>query len=178
MDSVKVNPPNPGILAKKIQEALASVAARRRLQGLPDKPKPRFLNVLAGLSPDKFMGAWKAAVEETAALANGGAARALADAPATAVVTATAPGTVLSKEVDADGRWPEYVWVGGGEKTQCRMCSVGPGKTADHWTSGNTLDTMRKYTCTPYLVLLDLSLSLSPLSLTHTHTYTYIQRHP
>jgi hypothetical protein len=72
------------------------------------------------------MEAWKEATEETnrnplLSLVQG-SSRALAE---------TADPTA----VDENGRWAEQVYVGGKE-TQCVMCSVGPGPSSSHWSTG------------------------------------------
>jgi len=126
MDSARMRPPDPQILAGKILSMVTSLKHKRRLQGQAVVNPTRMMNMLAGLSPAKLMEAWKEATEETnrnplLSLVQGNS-RALAE---------TADPTA----VDENGRWAEQVYVGGKE-TQCVMCGVGPGPSSSHWSTG------------------------------------------
>jgi hypothetical protein len=124
MDSKKVQPPNPEILAQKLQSLVSSLKQKRRLQGQAAVNPTRVLNMFHGLSPGSVMKAWQEAMDETNSNILGSSTddRALAvedDADA----------------VDADGRWGEQVYVGGGDASQCVLCGIGPGTTASHWNT-------------------------------------------
>ncbi|KAM3567954.1 hypothetical protein VYU27_009912, partial [Nannochloropsis oceanica] len=123
MDSKKVQPPNPGILAEKLQALVSGLKNKRRLKGQAAVNPTRIMNMFQGLSPASLMKAWQEAVDETNnnnALGSNTNDRALAAGND-------------ADEVDADGRWGEQVYVGGGDASQCVLCGVGPGTTESHW---------------------------------------------
>ncbi|GAB5037051.1 pectin lyase fold virulence factor, partial [Nannochloropsis oceanica] len=117
MDSKKIQPPNPGILAEKLQALVSGLKNKRRLQGQPAVNPTRIMNMFNGLSPASLMKAWQEAVDEANSSPDDRALAAGNDAD----------------EVDADGRWGEQVYVGGGDASQCVLCGVGPGTTESHW---------------------------------------------
>ena len=126
MDTQRARPPDPAILAAKLQSLVTAVKHKRRLQGKPLVDPSRLLNLFSGLSPAMLVEAWQAAMEETnkakPLLALGGGGRALSEA-------------AVASEPDANGRWNEQVWVGGGNETQCVLCGVAPLPTTLHWAN-------------------------------------------
>ena len=127
MDTQRARPPNPDVLAAKLKSLVTAHKHKRRLQGKPLIDPSRILNLFAGLSPATLMEAWQQASDETNAakplLALGGmGGRALSEA-------------AQAMEPDANGRWNEQVWVGGGKETQCVLCGVSPLPTTLHWAS-------------------------------------------
>jgi len=126
MDSSKARPPDPEILASKLQSLIAALKQKRRLQGQAVVNPTRVLNMFHGLSPVTLMEAWKEAMEETNNKNLVGISK---DALASTAADDADP-------LDADGRWGEQVYVGGGAATQCVLCGIGPGPSAAHWTTG------------------------------------------
>jgi len=125
MDSKKVQPPKPEILAQKLQSLVSDLKKKRRFQGQAAVNPTRVLNMFHGLSPASLMKAWQMAVDET---------------NDQNVLGSTTNERALAVErnadaVDADGRWGEQVYVGGGDISQCVLCGVGPGSTASHWNT-------------------------------------------
>lgn len=112
MDSSKARPPDPEILASKLQSLIAALKQKRRLQGQAVVNPTRVLNMFHGLSPVTLMEAWKEAMEETNNKNLVGISK---DALASTAADDADP-------LDADGRWGEQVYVGGGAATQCVLC--------------------------------------------------------